>query len=313
MHHRYDKINIPTELLRTLVVIADTGSFTRAGDALKLTQSAVSAQVKRLQQLVGAELFARSGSGLRLTGYGEIVVGYAQRILALNDQIMSLGGTTDRQPLRIGIPIGFADKMLPDIIKRLAAVAGGERVQFRCDLTNELVRNLGSGHLDVAVLLDPPPGLLPPYAEWNEQMGWVCAPDFLLSPGAALPLISWPNSLSDRTAIRACERSGIAYTITFVSPDHLARNLAMAEGLGFVAVIERFATPGMKIARERYLPPLPQISVGIHLREALDRQRVEPLLRELHSIIDPRSPRAIVASRGGAVGKKHRPHLDRVE
>ena len=90
MHRRHEDRNIPTELLRTLVVIVDSGSFTKAAKALGLTQPAISSHIKRLQQIVAGEIFSRSSSGPRLTPYGEIIVDYARRSMAINDQILSL-------------------------------------------------------------------------------------------------------------------------------------------------------------------------------------------------------------------------------
>ena len=97
-------LNIPTELLRTMVAVVDQRSFTKAAQSLGVTQPAVSAQVKRLQFLLGYELFDKSAPGVTLTEKGDLVVTYARRILALNDQILSAimpGDTT--QPLRVGI------------------------------------------------------------------------------------------------------------------------------------------------------------------------------------------------------------------
>jgi DNA-binding transcriptional LysR family regulator len=288
MHHRYDKTNIPIELLRTLVAIAELGSFTKAGSALNLTQSAISAQVKRLQQLVGAELFTKSGPGLRLTGQGEIVLGYAQRILAMNDQILSFGGARPHgQQLRVGFPIGFAEMALPELIGRCVPGEGIEGVQIRCDISEDMLKYLTSGRLDIAVLTSPSHTPTHVYSEWSEQMVFVCAHDFLLSPGAPLPLISWPSTLSDRVVIDACERSGVTYSVAFVSADHLARSLAVQGGLGLVAMVERTVPPKMKIAREHYLPALPKITGGIYLREALDRGAVEPMLQVLNAIFNP--------------------------
>src|ERR1043166_783547 len=82
-------INIPTELLRTLIAVVDMRSFTRAAQSLGVTQPAVSAQVKRLQVLLGGELFDRDAPGVTLTAKGEVVVNYARRLLSINDQIMS--------------------------------------------------------------------------------------------------------------------------------------------------------------------------------------------------------------------------------
>ena len=84
--------NIPTDLLRTLVAVVDLRSFTKAAVSLGITQPAVSAQIKRLQFLLGADLFDRSAQGVSLTAQGEVVVSYARRLLSIIDQIVGLGG-----------------------------------------------------------------------------------------------------------------------------------------------------------------------------------------------------------------------------
>ncbi len=113
MQRRHDTLNIPIELLRSFVAIQESGSFTKAADLLNLTQPAISAQVKRLQQLVGGEVFTRTGFGVSLTEKGEVVSRYARRILAMNDQILYLAGTNSSVPtFRVGIPSVFAASML---------------------------------------------------------------------------------------------------------------------------------------------------------------------------------------------------------
>src|SRR5262245_26341422 len=82
--------NIPTELLRTLVAVVDLRSFTKAAQSLGITQPAVSAQIKRLQGMLGAELLDKSAPGISLTSAGDLVVNYARRLLSINDQILDL-------------------------------------------------------------------------------------------------------------------------------------------------------------------------------------------------------------------------------
>ncbi len=84
--------NIPTELLRTLVAVVDLRSFTKAAQSLGVTQPAVSAQIKRLQGLLGADLLDKSAPGVSLTNAGELVVNYARRLLSINDQILDIAG-----------------------------------------------------------------------------------------------------------------------------------------------------------------------------------------------------------------------------
>ena len=95
--------NIPTDLLRTLVAVVDLRSFTKASVLLGLTQPAVSAQIKRLQYLLGADLFDRSVQGISLTPQGEIVVSYARRLLSINDQIVHLGASDARPEMVIRV------------------------------------------------------------------------------------------------------------------------------------------------------------------------------------------------------------------
>src|SRR5919198_2538060 len=107
-------LNIPTELLRTLVSVVDQRSFTRAAQSLGVTQPAVSAQIKRLQFLLGYELLDKSAPGVSLLPRGEMVVPHARRMLAVNDQIAQLGGGRPRaQTLRVGIPGDFAGTRIP--------------------------------------------------------------------------------------------------------------------------------------------------------------------------------------------------------
>ena len=101
--------NIPTDLLRTLVAVVDLRSFTKAAVSLGLTQPAVSAQIKRLQFLLGGEVFDRSVQGISLTPEGEMVVSYARRLLSINDQIVRLGGGAPRPELVIRVGISWAD------------------------------------------------------------------------------------------------------------------------------------------------------------------------------------------------------------
>src|SRR6187402_1582744 len=96
--------NIPTDLLRTLIAVVDLRSFTKAAQMLGVTQPAVSAQIKRLQTLIGCELLDKSAPGVSLTQRGEAVVAQARRLLAINDEILQVSnGHAAVQTLRVGI------------------------------------------------------------------------------------------------------------------------------------------------------------------------------------------------------------------
>ena len=105
---------VPTELLRTLVTVVDLRSFTKAAQALGVTQPAVSAQIKRLQILLGIDLLDKSAPGVTLTEKGELVVNNARRLLTINDRILQLAVPRSAEPpLRVGVPGDFAATILP--------------------------------------------------------------------------------------------------------------------------------------------------------------------------------------------------------
>src|SRR5580698_3706514 len=113
MHRRYQYINIPTEIVRTVVAISELGSFSKAGTKLGLSQSAISAQMKRLQALVGGDIFEKSGNGLSLSAKGRLILTHARKLLDANDQILSIGGSeNDAQPTRLGLSAAFIDQFL---------------------------------------------------------------------------------------------------------------------------------------------------------------------------------------------------------
>src|ERR1044071_6529692 len=104
MHRRHQHINIPTEIIRTVVLIAETGSFSKAGEKLRLGQPAVIAQDKRLQLLVGGAVFEKAPGGVAPTARGRQVLAHARKLIDANDQILSIGGAVrDRPSLRLGL------------------------------------------------------------------------------------------------------------------------------------------------------------------------------------------------------------------
>ncbi|MGV3635089.1 MAG: LysR family transcriptional regulator [Pseudorhodoplanes sp.] len=288
MQRRHDVQNIPIELLRSFVVIQESGSFTRAAEALSLTQPAISAQIKRLQQLVGGEVFVRSGFGISLSEKGEIVSRYARRILAMNDQILSLTGTAvASKTIRIGIPSVYASSMLPDLIAACRSATEAERLHFACEASSDLARNLSSGYLDIAFLSSSEVAQAMQIERWSETMCWVCAPSLSTSPGSAIPLQSWPYGVSDQIAIEALENAGLAYSIVFTATDLSAHLAALRSGVGYVILPQRLVPPDLKIAREHFLPALAPCRTGIYVNSEKDTRKLRDVAARLADILRP--------------------------
>jgi DNA-binding transcriptional LysR family regulator len=111
-----------TELLRTLVAVAESGGFTHAARILHSTQSTVSAQIQRLEEVAGCSLFIRSTRTVRLTSAGETLLGYARTILRLNeDARLRLSGVRHAGRVRIGANEDLTDSWLPEVLRRFSS------------------------------------------------------------------------------------------------------------------------------------------------------------------------------------------------
>lgn len=289
MHRRYQHSNLPIEVIRTFVAIEQTGSFTKAGERLGLSQPAISAQVKRLQGLIGGVIFERNGGKPSLTSRGKLVLSHAKRLLDANDQILSLGGTPGQfQPLRFGLSGIFVEAFLEAWRKGPSPF----EISFTCAHSAELERSFAEGHLDVACVVNPRPETGEPILQWQEDFVWVRSLRFVLSPGSPLPLVAWPDGISDQQIIQAVEKAGLAYRIVLTSADHHTRLAAVKAGIGLMGLPARQVDEPLVVAQEYYLPPLGPLSVAVFARAAADKNRIAPVVDRLKSLTADATPTA---------------------
>jgi DNA-binding transcriptional LysR family regulator len=287
MQRRYLHTNIPTEIVRTIVVIAEAGSFSKAGERLGLSQPAISAQVKRLQMMVGGVMFEKVTGGVTFTPKGKTVLAYARKLLDANDQILSLGGAiSDFQPTRLGLSSLFVKKFFETWRQGDAAVP----ISYICDHSAELAKSFEYGHLDIACLINPPPAIGSVAFEWREDYVWVRSRDFVLGHGNPIPLICWPGSLADELMINALEKAGLAYRVVFTSADHHSRITAVGAGVGLMGLPGRMVNDPLMIAKEYYLPPLAPSRAGILLRAGADPESVAPIFKVLKTLSPQNNP-----------------------
>jgi DNA-binding transcriptional LysR family regulator len=281
MHQSYDR-TIPIDVLRSFVCILDLGSFTKAAALLRLTQPGISGQMKRLQNLVGDELF-RKDCGIALTERGEAVSRYARRILSLNERIMQ---NRNENRFRIGLPSALAGH-LRDIKRELDERDFGP-VQVTCDCSDQLERRLSAGLLDSALVFNSSTLKAAQY-EWHEPLVWVCHPQFVLRPGASLPLISWVDAVPDRLARKACEEAEVGFTIEFEGDQLDTLFEAASLKIGYLCVTKRTVPKGMKIASDYFLPKLPAMHAGIYQNVDCPDQRLNVLSKVLAKVLKPKA------------------------
>lgn len=267
--------NVPTDLLRTFVAIIDLRSHTRAGEQLGRTQPAISLQMKRLQELTGVSLFIKDG-GTQLTEQGELVAGFARRILALNDDMMlRLSKRDTAGKLRLGIPNDYADHFLPRLMRSIAQDGTDITFDVVCDLSHNLLQGLRNGVYDIVVAMTPDGPAEGAFMTWKEALAWVGGgdQDAGADSAASLRIVCYPEGcLYRRNMLTALQREGRNHEIIYTSPSLAGLEAAVGSGFGTTALARRIVPAGLRILEESpALPRLADVVVGIYV--AGDRQR----------------------------------------
>jgi DNA-binding transcriptional LysR family regulator len=286
LHRRHQNINIPIEIMRTIVAISETGSLSRAGDRLGLSQPAVSSQVKRIETIIGGSLFSKTSGGSQTTELGKIALHHARRVLESNDQMLRLGGNKDGpQPLRLGLSTLLAEEF---ISHQTAESLSGIFIQT--DHSTTIAKGLVDGYIDVACIFENQgidekiDGLI--INERDDPLVWVRAKNFVLSPGAPIPILTWPG---DDWMIRTLTKRGISYNIVFNSPDYHAKLAAVKAGIGLSAIPKRIVPPYLVTAREYYLHDLPRIKSLLCARLGLEAEKAANLIKQLSALFFDKS------------------------
>ncbi|MGV2897216.1 LysR substrate-binding domain-containing protein [Achromobacter sp. AGC78] len=230
------------ELLKTLVCVADEGSFTRAASRVHRTQSTVSQQVRKLEQTVGKTLLLRdrAGSNVVATEDGELMLAYARRLLAMADEAeLALTAPRATRVLRLGVPEDFDVVRLTVLLAGFAASHPEVRLETASGMSAELRERLASGDLDVA-LIKREPGDGPCLAAWPERLVWVGSKDRLKGL-AAVPLVMFPHGcIYRKRMIYALESAGLSWHAAYHSHSLAGVQAAVAAGLG-VSLLPAFA------------------------------------------------------------------------
>src|ERR1700742_5059421 len=209
------------ELLQAFVLIAEGSSFTQAADRLGRTQSAISMQIKRLEEMLGQTVLSRGKGGtVALTTHGRYLLARARAILALNDE----GLTTFRAPamsgtVRLGTPDDYALSHIPGVLRRFAETHPAVQVDVLCSSSSDLVEKLKAGELDLTLVSDgSQPRNWPAVSLWRGPLSWITSTRYAPHRQAPLPLAlahetcRWRASAQD-----ALDRAGIRYRIAYLS------------------------------------------------------------------------------------------------
>jgi len=244
--------------LQSFCAIADCGSFTEAARRVHKTQSAVSMQIKRLEERLGEELFLRDGRTVVLTTEGEELYARARRMLRINAEIVDMFSNEDLAgSIRFGVPDDYAVRLLPVILSSFQRTHPKIMVDVRCQPSEELLEGMRAGKYDVIVFTQ---GTHQEYGELfrTERVFWVASQGGSAIAMDPLPLACGSHNCCWRTnALEALTRVGRDYRVAYTSSNALAISSAVLSDLAIGFLPESALQPGMQVIAEA--PGLPRL------------------------------------------------------
>ena len=275
--------NLDMDVMRTLSAAQQLGGLNRAAERVGRSQSAVSQQMRKLEEQVGVPLFRKQGRGLALTEAGGVILSYARRILDLNDEAVTAArGAAVEGVVRFGLPGDFAETWLPQTLGRFNRAHPGVRVEVVVDRNRVLLERLDRGELDLALVLGDT-------ARKDAQrlatlpMQWIgpAGMNPLIAPGEPLDLAVYHEPCFFRhAAIDALDKAGLAWRVAFTTSSPASLWAAVGAGLGVTLRTATGLPQTLQVLDERAgLPPTPKVDLCLYSAQtspspALARLRV---------------------------------------
>ncbi|GJJ02755.1 LysR family transcriptional regulator [Duganella rhizosphaerae] len=268
------RITFDLDVLRTFVTGVDLGSFAKAADRLGRSTSAVSAQLKKLEDQLEMPVLRKEGRGMVTTSAGESLLGYARRLLELNDEAATaVRGAELAGSVRLGMQEDFGEHILTEVLGRFARVHPKLRIEACVARNADLMAQMAAGRLELALAWSDPAVASPALARL--PMRWIGAAGVGAADGGAwpawsgrgepLPLVMMDAPCMMRSAaLHALDRAGIPWRIAFSSPSLGGVWAAVAAGLGVTVRTVVGLPPALRALDQPGLPPLPVIGLRLH-------------------------------------------------
>ena len=261
------------DAVQAFVRIAELGSFTRAAEAMRTTQSAVSLKLKRLEERLGCRLVERTPRHVALSARGATFLEHARELLEVQDRAFAISANA-RERLAIGISDHVAGPELPALIARMNAQDPRLLIEIRIGTSGVLLQSFDRRELD-AVIVRLHAGRRDGVFLAEEKFGWYAAPGWRHPAGDPLPLTTMPEPCGVRVlAGRLLDEAGVPWTEVFVGGGVAAVSAAVMAGLGVSALARRMLPLGaVDVGPKLGLPELPRLPVLLHSRVKDGRPR----------------------------------------
>ena len=263
---------VDTLQLKSFVAIAETGTFGLAAATVNRTQSALSLQIKKLEEQLGCELFDRTNRRVTLTPQGEIFLGYAKRMIQLQWEAFSRLREPDVEgEIRFGTPEDFATHYLPDVLACFRQHHPRVQLNVACDLTLNLIDGFHRGEYDVILAKRDPERVKGGTKVWREPLVWAAVDGY--QPEATLSLVLSPQPCIYRArALAALNRAKRSWHISYTSPSLAGALAAVKAGLGITVLPEHMIPAGVHpIRKETKLPHLADSEVALLKKDELSK------------------------------------------
>lgn len=274
--------NLDLTALRSFVTVAETGGVTRAAQQLHLTQSAVSMQLKRLEEFLAQPLLDRSGRGVALTAQGEQLLSYGRRMLALNDEVMSrMTDQAYQGEIRLGVPADIVYPQIPEVLRRFDREFPRMRVNLLSSYTYKLKELFGKGEVDVILTTEDAPG---PGGETlsSQRLVWVGAPAGTVYRQRPLRLAFERACLFKPWVVRALDAAGIPWEMAVDTGSTRTVEATVSADLAVHAMLECAISRHLEpVAHGGALPELPTTRVIMYRAPAARSAPVEALVEML--------------------------------
>src|SRR6202453_2953036 len=261
------------DAVRAFVRIVELESFTRAAEAMRTTQAAVSLKLKRLERRLGRRLVERTPRSVQLSAPGAAFLEHACKLLETHDRALAVFAGA-RQRLTIGISDHVAGPELPALIARMNAQDPQLLIEIRIGSSGELLQSFDRRELDT-VIVRLHAGRSDGEMLAEEKFGWFAAPGWQHRADEPLPLATMAEPCGVRaTAEQLLDAAGVSWTEVFVGGGVMAVAAAVMAGLGVAAMAPRMVPFGaVDVGRKLGLPELPRLPVLLYTRIKHGRPR----------------------------------------
>ena len=260
--------NIDIDILRAFLTIYEAGSFSHAAERLGRTQSTISQQIKKLEEILGHDVFLRNNRSVSLTTEGEVLLSYARKIIAMNDEVFGRISQPDISgTVRLGAPEAFATNHLPSVLVQFSKSHPGVALEVHCDLSHNLLEQFEKGHFDLILIKRDSKTKIHGNKVWRESLVWASREKQVFRMDDTIPLILSPFPCVYRSkVIDVLDKKKMKWNAVFTSASMAGRIAAAKAGLGITVIPKEMLSQVhglISLAGDSGLPTVPAIEIDL--------------------------------------------------